>query len=59
MVKHTTKPAKSSLQKAPKSKTITKSNIDLPTYKDIVAAAKRLHGVANKTPVMQSSTLNQ
>jgi len=30
----------------------------LPTFDDVLAAAKRLHGVAHKTPVLQSSSLN-
>lgn len=29
------------------------------TYEDIVAASKRLEGVANKTPVMTSRTLDK
>jgi len=32
--------------------------ITLPTYDDVVAAAKRIEGFAHKTPVMQSSILN-
>ena len=32
---------------------------DLPTYVDIEAAAKRIEGVAHKTPVMTSSRLNE
>ena len=31
----------------------------LPTFDDVLAAAARLEGVAHKTPVMQSSALNQ
>ena len=31
----------------------------LPTYDDVLAAAARLKGVAHKTPVMQSSLLNE
>jgi threo-3-hydroxy-L-aspartate ammonia-lyase len=31
----------------------------LPTFDDVLAAAARLEGVAHKTPVMQSSFLNQ
>ena len=31
----------------------------LPTFDDVLAAAKRLEGVAHKTPVMQSSSLNE
>ena len=31
----------------------------LPTYDDVLAAAARLEGVAHKTPVMQSSLLNE
>lgn len=33
--------------------------ITLPTYDDVVAAAGRIEGYAHKTPVMQSSILNQ
>lgn len=33
--------------------------MDLPTYNDVEAAAKRLKGHAHKTPVMQSSTANR
>lgn len=29
-----------------------------PTYQDVVAAAERIDGIANKTPVVTSSTLN-
>ena len=32
--------------------------MNLPTFADVLNAAKRLEGVANKTPVLQSSTLN-
>lgn len=59
MVKHTSKPLPSTSKKALASKTISKAKIVLPTYKDVVSAAKRLHGVAQKTPVMRSSTLNK
>ena len=31
----------------------------MPTYKDVVDAAKRLKGVAHKTPVMTSRILNK
>ena len=31
----------------------------LPTFEDVLAAAARLEGVAHKTPVMQSSLLNE
>jgi threo-3-hydroxy-L-aspartate ammonia-lyase len=31
----------------------------LPTFDDVLAAAERLEGVAHKTPVMQSSLLNE
>ena len=31
----------------------------LATFDDVLAAAARLEGVAHKTPVMQSSALNQ
>jgi threonine dehydratase len=31
----------------------------LPTFDDVLAAAKRIEGYAHKTPVMQSSILNQ
>jgi hypothetical protein len=31
----------------------------LPTFDDVLAAAARLEGVAHKTPVMQSSSLNE
>lgn len=31
----------------------------MPEFKDIIAAAKRIEGVANKTPVMTSRTLNE
>lgn len=33
--------------------------ITLPTYDDVLAAATRIKGFAHKTPVMQSSILNQ
>jgi threonine dehydratase len=32
--------------------------INLPTFTDVLSAAKRLDGVAHRTPVLQSSTLN-
>ena len=31
----------------------------LPTFDDVLAAAARLQGIAHKTPVLQSSTLNE
>ena len=31
----------------------------LPTFDDVLAAATRLQGIAHKTPVLQSSTLNE
>ena len=31
---------------------------NLPTFTDVLSAAKRLDGIAHKTPVLQSSTLN-
>jgi threonine dehydratase len=31
----------------------------VPTYKDVEAAAERLEGIANKTPVMKSRILNK
>lgn len=31
----------------------------LPTYENVVCAAQHLEGIAHKTPVLQSSTLNQ
>ena len=34
------------------------SGLVLPTYEDVKQAAERLKGVANKTPVMTSRTLN-
>ncbi|MBN3073808.1 threo-3-hydroxy-L-aspartate ammonia-lyase [Pectobacterium brasiliense] len=34
------------------------SNLRLPTYDDVVAAAERIAGYANKTPVMTSRTVN-
>ena len=33
--------------------------LDLPNYQDVVDAHKRLSGVANKTPVMTSRTINK
>jgi hypothetical protein len=33
--------------------------LDLPTYLDIVDAANRIEGVAHKTPVMTSRTINK
>ena len=33
--------------------------IKLPTYEDVKQAAERLKGVANKTPVLTSRTLNE
>ncbi|EOQ64875.1 serine racemase [Acinetobacter calcoaceticus ANC 3811] len=33
-------------------------NLTLPTYEDIAAAAKRIKGFANKTPVLTSRTVN-
>lgn len=33
--------------------------IELPTYADVVAAAGRLHGLAHRTPVMTSRTLDE
>ncbi|MFA5521993.1 MAG: threo-3-hydroxy-L-aspartate ammonia-lyase [Castellaniella sp.] len=33
--------------------------MDLPDYDDIVAAAQRLRGVAHRTPVLQSRSLNE
>lgn len=35
------------------------NHMELPTYDDVEAAAKRLKGHAHKTPVMQSSTANR
>ncbi|MBE5214228.1 threo-3-hydroxy-L-aspartate ammonia-lyase [Pectobacterium sp. A535-S3-A17] len=34
------------------------SDLRLPTYNDVVAAAERIDGYANKTPVMTSRTVN-
>ncbi|MCL6413721.1 pyridoxal-phosphate dependent enzyme, partial [Pantoea agglomerans] len=34
------------------------SDLRLPTYDDVVAAAERIDGYANKTPVMTSRTVN-
>lgn len=34
------------------------TKLDLPTYADVLEAAQILDGVAHKTPVMTSSTLN-
>ena len=39
-----------------KSKTVSKLPV---SYEDIVVAAKRLEGFANKTPVMTSRTLDK
>ena len=39
-----------------KSKTVSKLPV---SYGDIVSAAKRLEGFANKTPVMKSRTLDK
>ena len=33
--------------------------VSLPTFDDVQAAAKRLAGIAHRTPVLQSSTLNR
>ena len=33
--------------------------VGLPTYENVIKAAERLKGVANKTPVMTSRTLNE
>lgn len=33
-------------------------NLTLPTYKDVAAAAERIKGFANKTPVLTSRTVN-
>ena len=32
---------------------------ELPTFDDVLQAAARIHGVANRTPVMESRTLNE
>ncbi len=32
---------------------------DLPTYDDVIAAAARIAGHANRTPVMSSRTLDE
>lgn len=34
-------------------------NLDLPTYKDVQAAAERIHPYAHRTPVMTSRTANE
>lgn len=34
------------------------NNLRLPTFEDVAAAAKRIEGFANKTPVLTSSTVN-
>jgi hypothetical protein len=40
--------------------TITGTKIlDLPTYQDVADAHKRITGVAHKTPVMTSRTINK
>lgn len=33
-------------------------NLTLPTYEDVAAAAERIKGFANKTPVLTSRTIN-
>lgn len=33
-------------------------NLTLPTYEDVAAAAERIKGFANKTPVLTSRTVN-
>lgn len=35
------------------------TNLELPTYADVQAAAKRIEGAANRTPVNSSRTLNE
>ncbi|CAD6542828.1 threo-3-hydroxy-L-aspartate ammonia-lyase [Paraburkholderia sabiae] len=35
------------------------TKLPLPTYDDVVAAAKRLEGVAHRTPVLTSRTINE
>lgn len=35
------------------------SELILPEYSDIAAAAERIDGYANKTPVMTSRTINE
>ena len=42
----------------PSSGTTTPKKLDLPTYDDVVEASHILEGVAHKTPVMTSRTLN-
>jgi threonine dehydratase len=37
---------------------MTSSPLPLPTFEDVTAAAKRLQGVAHRTPVLESSTAN-
>jgi len=38
---------------------MTMTNLELPTYADVQAAAKRIEGAANRTPVNSSRTLNE
>ncbi len=33
--------------------------LDLPVFQDVLAAAKRLEGMAIKTPVLESTWLNE
>jgi threonine dehydratase len=33
--------------------------VDLPTYEDVAAAARRLEGVTHRTPVLTSRTLDE
>lgn len=35
------------------------TKLDLPTYQDVVDAAKRLEGITHNTPVMTSRTINE
>ncbi len=42
-----------------KASTITEANSSPVTYADIKAAAERLTGVAHKTPVLTSKTVNK
>ena len=59
------KKAAKKVAKKPISKTVTTSQDKakklklLVSYEDVCKAAKRLEGVANKTPVMTSRTLNK
>jgi len=57
----TVKKTSPKVKKAPikKEAKVSKPKLVLPTYKDVVAAARRIKGFAHKTPVMTSSTLDK